>query len=134
MITSKNRIHRRTVLRGAGGVAIGLPFLSAMLRPGRSHAQATTPTRFVVFYSPGGTLLDKWTPTGSADNFTLQSMMSPLTPMHDRLTIVDGLELGVTAISTGHPHSRGMGAVLTGMPLLAGNFNTNGGNAGFADG
>jgi Protein of unknown function (DUF1552) len=134
MITSKNRIHRRTVLRGAGGVAIGLPFLSAMLRPLRSHAQATTPTRFIVFYSPGGTLLDKWTPTGATDNFTLQSMMSPLTPFHDRLTIVDGLELSVTAISTGHPHSRGMGAVLTGMPLLAGNFNTNGGNAGFADG
>ena len=30
MITSKNRIHRRTLLRGAGSVAIGLPFLSAM--------------------------------------------------------------------------------------------------------
>ena len=41
MITSKNRIHRRTVLRGAGGVAIGLPFLSAMLRPGA----ATRPIR-----------------------------------------------------------------------------------------
>ena len=80
MITSKNRIHRRTLLRGAGGVAIGLPFLDAMLRPGRSHAQETTPKRLVVFYSPGGTLLDKWRPTGATDNFTLSSMMSPLTP------------------------------------------------------
>ena len=34
MITSKNRISRRSVLRGAGGVAIGLPFLEAMLLPG----------------------------------------------------------------------------------------------------
>jgi hypothetical protein len=134
VITSKNRIHRRTVLRGTGGVVIGLPFLSAMLRPGRSHAQSATPTRFVVFYSPGGTLLDKWRPTGDANNFTLQAMMSPLTPYKDRLTFVDGLEMSVTGISIGHPHSRGMGAVLTGMPLVAGNFNTNGGNAGFADG
>ena len=49
MITSHNRIHRRTLLRGAGGVAIGLPFLSAMLAPGRTHADETTPKRFIVF-------------------------------------------------------------------------------------
>ena len=41
-----------------GGIAIGLPFLDAMLRPGRTHAADTTPMRLVVFYSPGGTLLD----------------------------------------------------------------------------
>ena len=58
MITSKNRITRRTILRGAGHVAIGLPFLEAMLRSGETHAQAATaPTRFVVFYTEGGTLL-----------------------------------------------------------------------------
>jgi len=134
VITSKNRIHRRTVLRGAGGVAIGLPFLSAMLRPGRSHAADSTPVRFIVFYSPGGTLLDKWRPSGSTTSYTFQPMMSPLTPYKDRLTIVDGVNLSVTALGYGHPHARGMGGVLTGMPLLAGNFNTNGGNAGFADG
>jgi hypothetical protein len=134
VITSKNRIHRRTMLRGAGGVVIGLPFLSAMLRPGRSHAQEATPKRFVVFYSPGGTLLDKWRPTGSADSFNFQPMMSPLTPFKDRLTVVDGVDLSVTALGYGHPHARGMGGVLTGMPLLSGTFNTNMGSAGFADG
>ncbi len=60
MITSKNRLTRRTVLRGAGQVAIALPFLEAMLRPLETHAQAAAaPKRFVVFYSPGGTLLEK---------------------------------------------------------------------------
>lgn len=135
MITSKNRIHRRTVLRGAGGAAIGLPFLSAMLRPGQSHAQAATPKRLVVFYSPGGTLLDKWRPTGSTTSWNLQPMMAPLTPFKDRLTFVEGLDMSaLTKLGYGHPHSRGMGAVLTGMPLQAGQYNTNGGNAGFADG
>jgi hypothetical protein len=134
MISSNNRIHRRTVLRGAGGLALGLPFLSAMLAPGRSHADETTPTRFVVFFAPGGTLLDRWRPTGSATDFTLSPMMSPLTPFLDKLVFLDGLNLDVTAIGHGHPHSRGMGAVLTGTELLAGNFNTNGGNAGFAAG
>lgn len=135
MITSKNRINRRTLLRGAGGVALGLPFLSAMLRPGQSHAQQDiTPTRLIVFYNPGGTLLDQWRPTGSENSFSLSSMMSPLSPFLDRLVFVDGVDLSVTQLGYGHPHSRGMGGVLTGQPLLAGNYNTNGGNAGFAAG
>lgn len=134
MITSKNRINRRTLLKGAGGVTIGLPFLSAMLAPGRSHADESTPTRLIVFYNPGGTLLDKWRPTGSESQFTLQPMMSPLTPFLDRLVFLDGLDLSITRIGNGHPHSRGMAGVLTGQQLLPGNFNTNGGNAGFAAG
>lgn len=134
MITSKNRIDRRTVLRGAAGLSVGLPFLSAMLLPGQSHADDSAPTRLLVFYNPGGTLLDRWRPQGTTSDFTLQPMMSPLTPFLDKLVFVDGVDLAVTQIGNGHPHSRGMGGVLTGQPLLAGNFNTNGGNAGFAAG
>ena len=134
MITSNNRIHRRTVLRGAGGLAVGLPFLSAMLAPRRSHADDTTPTRLLVFYTPGGTLLDRWRPTGTTTDFALQAMLSPLTPYLDKLVFLDGLDLKITQIGNGHPHSRGMAGVLTGQQLLPGNFNTNGGNAGFAAG
>ena len=134
MITSKNRINRRTVLRGAGGLSIGLPFLSAMLAPGRSHADETTPTRLLVFYHPGGTLLDRWRPTGTETSFTLQPMMAPLTPFLDRLVFVDGVDMAITQIGNGHPHSRGMAGVLTGQQLLPGNLNTNGGNASFAAG
>jgi hypothetical protein len=134
MIHSRNRITRRSVLRGLGGVSVGLPFLSAMLRPGRSHAADTTPQRLVIFYSPGGTLLDQWRPSGTETSFTLSDMMSPLNPFIDRLVFVDGVDLNVTELGYGHPHSRGMGGVLTGQPLLNGNFNTNEGTAGFADG
>lgn len=134
MISEKNRITRRSVLRGAGGVAIGLPFLSAMLKPRQSHAQEEVEPRLIVFYSPGGTLLDQWRPTGDETNFQLSDMMSPLSPFIPKLVFVDGTDLSVTEVSRGHPHSRGMGAVLTGQPLLQGNFNTNGGNTGFAAG
>jgi hypothetical protein len=134
MITSKNRIHRRTLLRGAGSVAIGLPFLSAMLRPGRSHADESMPTRLIVFFSPGGTLLSKWRPTGSESAFSLQPMMAPLTPFQDRLVFLDGLDLSITQIGNGHPHAKGMAGLLTGQQLLPGNFNTNMGSAGFAAG
>jgi hypothetical protein len=134
VITSKNRISRRTLLRGAGGVTISLPFLAAMLPPGRSHAQDLIPTRLIVFFSPGGTLLDRWRPMGSETSFTLQPMMSPLEPYLNRLVFLDGLDLSITRIGNGHPHARGMAGVLTGQQLLPGNFNTNGGNAGFAAG
>ncbi len=134
MITHKNRIHRRTLLKGAGGMALGLPFLSAMLRPGKTHAQGDTPVRLIVFYNPGGTLLNSWRPTGSETSFSLSPMMSPLSPYLDRLVFVDGLGLDITRLGSGHPHSRGMGGVLTGQQLLPGNYNTNGGNAGFAAG
>lgn len=134
MLTSKNRIHRRSLLRGAGGLAIGLPFLSAMLKPGRSHAADEVPLRLVIFYTPGGTLLDKWLPTSGASGLTLQPMLESLTPFRDRLTFMQGLGLQITQLGVGHPHSRGMAGVLTGRELLAGNFATNGGNASFANG
>lgn len=137
MITSKNRLNRRTLLRGAGHVAIGLPFLEAMLRPLRSHAAETqAPLRFVVFYSPGGTLLDKWRPLsgGTETQFTLSDMMAPLVPYQKDLLFIDGLNLSVTEIGVGHPHSRGMAGLLTGSELLPGNFVTGMGNAGFANG
>lgn len=135
MITSKNRLTRRTLLRGAGHVAIGLPFLEAMLHPLQTHAQASqAPLRFVVFYSPGGTLLDKWRPSGTETQFTLGDMMSPLVPHQKDLLFVDGLSLSITEIGVGHPHSRGMAGLLTGTELLAGTFVTGGGNASFANG
>jgi hypothetical protein len=135
MITSKNRLTRRTVLRGAGQVAIALPFLEAMLRPLETHAQAAmAPKRFVVFYSPGGTLLDKWRPTGTETQFTLGDMMAPLVPHQSQLLFLDGLNLSVTEQGVGHPHSRGMAGLLTGTELLPGTFVTGMGNASFANG
>jgi hypothetical protein len=135
MITSKNRLTRRTVLRGAGQVAIALPFLEAMLRPLETHAQAANaPKRLVVFYSPGGTLLDKWRPTGSETQFTLSDMMAPLVPHQKQLLFIDGLDLKVTELGVGHPHSRGMAGLLTGTELLPGTFVTGMGNASFANG
>ncbi|MEP6652838.1 MAG: DUF1552 domain-containing protein [Myxococcales bacterium] len=135
MISSKNRITRRTLLRGAGSVAIALPFLEAMLPPGRSHAKAVmAPLRLLVFYTPGGTLLDKWRPTGTETAYVLDDMLSPLNPYKDRLLFVDGLDLSITQKGVGHPHSRGMAGVLTGQKLLPGDFETGAGGASFADG
>ena len=85
MITSKNRITRRTVLRGAGGISVALPFLDAMLLPGRSHAASSIPMRFVVFYSPGGTLLDQWRTDGHGDELRVEQHDGAAQPVQGSL-------------------------------------------------
>jgi hypothetical protein len=51
------RLSRRTLLKGAGGIAVALPFLEAMSRP-RSARAAAMAKRFVVFFSANGSIMD----------------------------------------------------------------------------
>jgi hypothetical protein len=60
--------------------------------------------------------------------------MSALVPHQQQLLFLDGLNLSVTEQGVGHPHSRGMAGLLTGVELLPGSFVTGGGSAGFANG
>ncbi|MEN9581592.1 MAG: hypothetical protein RJA70_4601, partial [Pseudomonadota bacterium] len=89
MITSKNRLSRRTVLRGAG-VCATLPFLSAMLKPGQSYAQ-DIPKRLVIFYTPGGVgnLYNEWLP---GPNMELTTLTQPLEPFKQKLTFIAGTD------------------------------------------
>lgn len=88
-------ISRRSVLRGAAGVTIGLPWLEAMTheRTARAAAPGSPPKRFLAVYWPGGTVLEKWRPTGTEDAFTLSPILSPLESVKSRILIPDGLHL-----------------------------------------
>lgn len=125
-------LDRRTMLRGAG-VAIALPFLNAMM-PRKARAAEAPAKRFFVHYTPGGTVMENWRPSGSETAFTLPKILAPFEPLKNKLIVFDGLDLKVTSEGFGHPHSRGMGAVLTGQPLNSGPYETCGGKAGFAAG
>jgi hypothetical protein len=127
-------LSRRTVLRGIGGVSVGLPLLEAMAPERRSFAQTAAPKRLLVYYTPGGTVRDAWLPTGTESDFQLSPILAPLEDIKDQLLILDGLDMKVTVEGHGHPHSRGMGAVLTGQPLAAGPYETCRGLAGLAEG
>jgi hypothetical protein len=94
------KLNRRTVLRGAGTIAIALPWLEVMGTERRAHAQAAgTPLkRFVSVYQPGGTVRagaigDKYSPTGTETSFTMSPILQPLDALKSRLIIADGLEL-----------------------------------------
>jgi hypothetical protein len=111
-------ISRRRLLRGLGSVAVGLPLLDAMtsLSPlgSRAYAQSAAPKRFVVWFTGSGTIMDKWRPSGTEQDFTLAPILAPLEPHKDHLVVVDGV---YQQHAGGDAHTDGMGACLTGTPL-----------------
>jgi hypothetical protein len=113
------RISRRHLLRGAGGVAVGLPLLEAMGDPAlftpRRAFGATGARRLVVFYTPNGFIQDRWRPTGTETSFTMGSTLAPLEPHKRELILLDGIQ---TKRAGGDAHTDGVAGMLTGTPLV----------------
>ena len=113
------RLSRRAVLRGAGSIAIALPWLEIMLPERRAHAApiaASPANHFLAVFQPGGTVrnsngVDKWAPTGTETNFTLSPILKPLEPIRNKLLIVDGPDM---KSAVGEQHQAGIIAWLTG--------------------
>lgn len=122
-------IDRRTVLRGAGTVALALPWLEGMARPAGAQA-AGAPKRFVVCFSPNGNIRDNWLPTGTETDFKLGRILMPLDEHKKDIVVIDGLDQ--MQGGAGDNHMKGMGGMLTGMPLNPGPWNP--GNGGWANG
>ncbi len=122
---AKFTLNRRAVLRGAGSVAIALPFLEIMGGGGSARAQAagTPAKRFLGVYTPGGTVNDdgtgknKWRPSGTEDAPILSSILAPLKPIMDKkkLLVVDGLDM---LSKKGEQHQAGIIAWMTGTAQL----------------
>jgi Protein of unknown function (DUF1552) len=130
---AKFRLNRRAVLRGAGTIAIGMPFLEIMEPPARAQAATTAAQRFLAVFQPGGTVHDdgsganKWRPTGTEAAPILSPILAPLQPMMDnkKLLIVDGLDM---PSKNGEQHQAGIIAWLTGTGQM--NAPANGGLPG----
>src|SRR6266545_2715734 len=121
---SKFRLDRRAVLRGAGSVAIALPWLEIMGTERGAHAAAAPASRFVAVYQPGGAVIqpvNKWSPTGTETAPVLSPILAPLEPVKSKILIVEGLDM-VSAV--GEQHQAGICALLTGTPqsILYRNF------------
>lgn len=107
-----NPISRRALLRGAG-VAVGLPFLDAML-PARAAAPA--PRRLAVLYVPSGVSVPHWAPSGEGEAFRLSATMSPLQPFRDSLQVISGLDHRRADIG-GNGHDLACSTLLSTAPL-----------------
>jgi hypothetical protein len=107
------RLSRRAVLRGAGSVAIALPWLEIM-QPLKSSRAADAPAkRFVAVYTPGGTVLDDWTPSSIVQ---LSPILSPLTGMIPNLVVLNGLNMQCAV--GGEQLQAGMVGLLTGCAQM----------------
>jgi hypothetical protein len=113
------KLRRRHFLRGAGGLALALPFLEAM--SDSAHA-APFPKRFVVFFTGLGQVRSAWAPTGTETDFTLGPVLEPLDPFKSKLLVLEGIDMESAYHGPGDPHQLGIGQALTGTELLEGNL------------
>lgn len=110
---SRSPLDRRTFLRGAGAVAIGLPALEAMLGP-HGNALATgvpLPDRFGVWFWGNGMKPTQWVPRTTGTGWVAPTELVPLEGLRDYYSLLSGFEL-----KTGdkHPHHAGMTGIMTG--------------------
>ncbi len=105
----KLKLDRRSVLRGAGTIAIALPWLEIMGHDKLAHAAGTPAKRFLSVYQPGGTVLDKFWP--SATDPTTSSILAPLAEHKAKLLVLKGLNMDC---AVGEQHQSGIIGWLTG--------------------
>jgi hypothetical protein len=116
------KLSRRAVLRGAGGVALGLPLHEAM--GSKAFAQTMSTKRFVLV-SVGHSVdinksSDSWLPK-AASFAALSPVLAPLVPLQDKLLVLSGIDNvlsnGDLVPSNGHNYSSR--SLLTCMPTKA---------------
>jgi hypothetical protein len=113
-------ISRRTLLRTGTGLAIGLPFLDAMRPTGARAAAPAPPKRFFVWYTPVGTVLSAWKPTGTGTSWSTSRILAPLDVpvLRERTTIMANLHAAAAEKLAGNGHAKGMTHVLTARPYV----------------
>ncbi len=109
-------LDRRTLLKGLGGAAVGLPLLEAM-QPAR--AQTAPPLRLVVVYHAQGVLMDQWTPRRAADgSYSFGEVLDPLTPFKDDMVVLSGVSDQSTELDGVAAHDRAPAHLLTGGRMV----------------
>ena len=100
----KHVLNRRTLLRGLGGAAIGLPLLDAMIPLGRASASTLVGSRFVFGF--GGISMgindghDLMTPAETGREYVLTPAALALEAVRDHVSLITGLEIPVVANAT----------------------------------
>jgi hypothetical protein len=114
MFTNK-ALSRRTLLKGMG-VAIGLPFLDAMVPAFAAGAPKNPPVRLMFFYLPNGIDMPNWTPSGVGKLGELPRILKPLEPFRDEMFVFGNLthNYGRALLDGAGDHGRSCASYLTG--------------------
>jgi hypothetical protein len=120
----KRRIlPRRHFLGGSLAATALVPLLEAE----RAFGQTTPfPRRLLIFYTPNGTIGPEWRPKGTETGFTLGRILKPLEPYRAKLLALGGVNMALADSGFGSHHTRGIGGLLTGRPILQGTFQSAG--------
>jgi hypothetical protein len=116
-------LSRRTVLRGAGGCALGLPLLNAM-RPRSATAQGETPRRIIFEFKPNGDEIDRRFNATAERDFEFGEFLEPLEAYRDELLILNRLDKRFFALPSSERadnHQQG-GMALAPWPAGDGDF------------
>jgi hypothetical protein len=125
------QMRRRELLQALGGIGL-VPLLQA---GARGQAAGQPIRRLLVFYTPNGTVIPQWRPRGAETGFTVGRILAPLEPWRSKLLILGGVDMALADAGFGSHHTRGIGGLLTGRPILMGNFRSAGPpTAGWASG
>ena len=110
-INVRRRLCRRTLLRGSG-VAMSLPWLTAMQPSFAASEPATKPKRFVAMTLGLGLVADNLFPESAGQDYKPSLYMSELQHVRDQVTVVSGVSH--PGVSGGH---RAEASILTASPM-----------------
>ena len=109
----RRRLPRRTLLKGSG-VAVAVPWLSAMRSAFGEPAVPDPPRRFVAMTLGLGLVAENLNPAQSGRDYEPSRYLGPLADLRDRFTVVSGASH--PDVSGGH---RAEASLLTAAPMTA---------------
>lgn len=104
-MTTRNRVHRRTFLRGAGSVALSLPLLECMAAPKKPDQVADIPKRFLgVYIGHGVSIADDWNfyPEVIEGKMKFTQSMRGFNDLSNETTVLYGLDHPACVLADGH--------------------------------
>lgn len=110
---------RRRFLRELGISAAAAPFIWNLPSLGFAN-QLKRKQRLVVMFSPNGIVPDTFWPDEEGEEFTFKESLTPLEEFKDQTLLLHGVCDRVRG--DGDNHMRGIGCLLTGIELFAGNI------------
>jgi hypothetical protein len=109
-VRALSRRHFLGALGVAGSAAALFPWLAQPARAGGP------PKRLVLFFTPHGTVWDRWRPTGGETDFGFSPILAPMERHRDKLVIIDGVRME-SGTEYYIPHTYTMPLLWTGSPI-----------------
>lgn len=117
-MSSTWHISRRRMLKGLGA-CIALPFLQAMVPPGKSYySMGKRPLRFACLYMPNGVNKDHWSPTGIGEHFQLSKTLQPLSNLKQDIIVLNQLMNKGSIFPGAEGHFAKTANIMTCRPIL----------------